>query len=200
MAFVTIYRDDEITSNRGVFFSTEHAIYAWRDVHVFIQHKIHPNFPNDVLHVCIIFARFLWNKGYFSTVYLTLEFAKGRVSIKILKCVSDYKYNNDNRTKHKQLRVINSTLHIHVCTWRWTSFHSIRRVRMRRIYSAKVRVVNTDSASLRGSMPSATAIRRVNTRFGRRGLIIWPWRSRGLCLCRFGCTVYNWWFCFHFIF
>ncbi|KAH3719701.1 hypothetical protein DPMN_062568 [Dreissena polymorpha] len=40
-------------------------------------------------------------------------------------------------------------------------------------------------------MPSATAIRRVNTRFGRRGLIIWPWRSRGLCLCRFGCTVWK---------
>ncbi|KAH3702645.1 hypothetical protein DPMN_077671 [Dreissena polymorpha] len=49
----------------------------------------------------------------------------------------------------------------------WISFHSICRVRMRRIYSAKVREVNTDSASLRGSMPSATAIRRVNTRSGR---------------------------------
>ncbi|KAH3780769.1 hypothetical protein DPMN_158591 [Dreissena polymorpha] len=38
---------------------------------------------------------------------------------------------------------------------------------MRWIYSAKVREVNTDSASLRGSMPSATVICAVNTRFGR---------------------------------
>ncbi|KAH3710483.1 hypothetical protein DPMN_069967 [Dreissena polymorpha] len=49
---------------------------------------------------------------------------------------------------------------------------------MRRIYSAKLREVNTDSASLRGSMLIATAIRRVNTRFGGRILIIWPWLFR----------------------
>ena len=40
--------------------------------------------------------------------------------------------------------------------------HSIRHELIRRIYSAKVREVNTDSASLRGLMPRASAIGRVN--------------------------------------
>ncbi|KAH3895345.1 hypothetical protein DPMN_019507 [Dreissena polymorpha] len=50
---------------------------------------------------------------------------------------------------------------------------------MRQIHSAKVPEVVTGSASLRGTMPSAAAIRCVNTQFGRRVLIILPWRSCG---------------------
>ncbi|KAH3895868.1 hypothetical protein DPMN_020035 [Dreissena polymorpha] len=46
---------------------------------------------------------------------------------------------------------------------------------MRQIHSAKVREVDTGSASLRGTMLSAAAISRVNTRFGRHVLIILPY-------------------------
>ncbi|KAH3726698.1 hypothetical protein DPMN_052567 [Dreissena polymorpha] len=50
---------------------------------------------------------------------------------------------------------------------------------MGRINEAKVREVNTDSASLRGLMLRASAIRFVNTPRCRRVLMSWRWCDQG---------------------